>query len=346
VARACFRPWAEPTSTDSTTASLGLGDPKFAQRLADRQLTIDWPRALSVIARRLNPLHTEIFKPWPLSYYWSAYQTEWATDILFRDPCTLAAIYPGLSRHAMTHFRSPDVMRFLARKAPGKFKGELVTRFKDRAEGVRVKHWCNGNSIKMYDKAGSIVRIETTIANPLDFKVLRPLNDRPHSKLAWRPMRKGVADLHRRAEVSQRADDAYLDGLSAVEDSTPTARLFDQVSRHTTYRHRRVRALRIGHPDDIELLQVISRGEFATAGFRNRDLRRHLHPNHRTANTVEARRLSAKVGRQIRLLRAHGLIRKISKSHRYRLTPKGHLLTAALFAARQANIKQLLAQAA
>jgi hypothetical protein len=323
-----------------------LGDPKFAQRLADRQLATDWPRALGAITHRLNPLHTEIFKPWPLSYYWSAYQTEWATDILFRDPRTLAAIYPSLSRHAMMHFQSPDVMRFLARKAPGKFKGELVTRFKDRPEGVRVKHWCKGNSIKMYDKAGSILRIETTIANPLDFKVLRPHHDRPHGKLAWRPMRKGVADLHRRAEVSQRANDTYLDGLSAVEDSTPAAQLFDQVSRPTTYRHRRVRALHIGYPDDVALLKVISRGEFATAGFRNRDLRLHLHPHHRPDNTLEARRLSAKVGRQIRLLRAHGLIRKVSKSHRYRLTSKGHLLTAALFAARQANIKQLLAQAA
>jgi hypothetical protein len=61
---------------------------------------------------------------------------------------------------------------------------------------------------------------------------------------------------------------------------------------------------------------------------------------------LEARRLSAKIGRQLRLLRAHGIIRKISKSHRYRLTAKGHLLTAALFAARDASIKQLLANAA
>ena len=159
-------------------------------------------------------------------------------------------------------------------------------------------------------------------------------------------MRKGVADLHRRAEVSQRANDTYLDALSVVEDYTPVSQLLDQVSRHTTYHHRRVRALRIGDPDDLALLKVISRGEFATAGFRNRDLRRHLYPNRRTATTLDARRLSARVGRQIRLLRAHGLIRKISKSHRYRLTAEGHLVTAALFAGRQANIKRLLAQAA
>lgn len=323
-----------------------LGDPELAQRLADQQLRTDWPKALDAIARSLNPLHLEIFQAWPQNYYWSAYQTEWATDILFRDPRSLAAPFPALARHAMVHFQSPDVLRFLGRKAHGNFTGELTTSFKNRPEGVRVKHWVKGNSIKMYDKGGSVLRVETTIANPVDFKVLRPLQDQPDSTLAWRPMRKGVADLHRRAQVSQRANETYLDALAAVEDTTPLAELLDQVAKHTSYRSRRVRAMRIGDPQDIALLKAISRGEFATAGFQNRDLRSLLYPATKSRSQAEERRLSAKVGRQLRLLRAHGLIRKVPKSHRYRLTPKGQLLTAALFAARQASVKQLLAQAA
>jgi len=63
-----------------------LGDPELAQRLADQQLRTDWPNTLNTIARSLNPLHLQIFEPWPQDYYWSAYQSEWATDILFRDP--------------------------------------------------------------------------------------------------------------------------------------------------------------------------------------------------------------------------------------------------------------------
>jgi hypothetical protein len=77
-------------------------------------------------------------------------------------------------QHAMHHFKSPDVMRFLGKKAHGNFTGELTTSFKNRPEGVRVKHWAHGNSAKMYDKAGSILRVETTIAQTTDFKVLRP----------------------------------------------------------------------------------------------------------------------------------------------------------------------------
>ena len=202
-----------------------LGNPELAQRLMNEQLTTDWPTALDAIARSLNPLHATIFKPSPMEYYWSAYQTEWATDILFKDPRTLAEIYPPLVRHAMEHFKSPDVMRFLARKAHGNFTGEIITSFKDRPEGVRVKHWVRGNSIKMYDKAGSVLCVETTIGQTNDFKVLRPRHDDPEGELVWQPLRKGVADLHRRAQLSQRSNDAYLDALAAVDDTTPCAKL-------------------------------------------------------------------------------------------------------------------------
>jgi hypothetical protein len=324
-----------------------LRDPRLAQRLLDRQLTTDWPRALDAIACRLNPLHEQIFKHRPMDYYWSAFQTEWATDVLFKDPSSLAGLYPTLVRHAMDHFKSPDVMRFLAPKAQphGNFTGEIVTSFKDRAEGVRVKHWLRGNSVKMYDKAGSVLRVETTIAETTDFKVLRPPHDDPKGKLAWRPLRKGAADLHRRAQLSQRSNDVYLDALAAVEDTTPCSRLFDAVSRPVVDAGRRFRALRLGDPDDLALLQAISRGEFATAGFRNRDLRPLLYPPARRASAEELRRLCARTSPRLRILRAHGVIRKIPKTHRYRLSERGQLLTAALFAAREASVKQLLAKA-
>jgi hypothetical protein len=324
-----------------------LDDIRAAQRLMDKQLETDWPRVLTRLARTMNPLHEQIFAPWPMDYYWSAYQTEWATDVMFKTPRSLADLYPPLVQHAMTHFKSPDVMRFLGKKAHGCFTGELVTSFKNRPEGVRVKHWVAGNSIKMYDKAGSVLRVETTIAKPTPFKVLRPVSDdKPRGKLAWQPLRKGVADLHRRAEVSQRANDNYLAALSAVDDATPLAAIFDEVSRPVTLAGHRVRALRIGDPADIALLEAIARGEFATAGFRNRDLQRLLHPVRRDLSPEHRRQITGRCGRRIRLLRAHGLVRKVPKSHRYTLTSKGHRLAAALFAARHATTKQILRNAA
>jgi hypothetical protein len=198
----------------------------------------------------------------------------------------------------------------------------------------------------MYDKAGSVLRVETTVAQTTDFKVFRPRHDRPDGKLEWLPLRKGVADLHRRAEVSQRSNDAYLEALAATADTTPCAQLFDAVSRPVRYRDRRVRPLRLGDPEDIALLAAISRGEFATAGFRNRDLRALLFPTRSPRTDAETRRLSARTSRRLRLLRAHGVISKVPHTHRYRLTQRGHLLTAALSATRAADIHQLIAKAA
>lgn len=324
-----------------------LGNPALAQRRMDAQLETDWPHALDTFARTLNPLHRTLFESRPMSYYWSAYQTEWATDIMFNDPATLAHLYPQFVQHAVRHFHSPDVLRFLAQKAPrGNFTGEIVSSFKNRPEGTRVKHWVRGNSIKMYDKAGSVLRTETTLAQTLDFKILRPRHDDPDGPLQWRPLRKGTADLHRRAHLSQRANEAYLDALAVIDDTTPCAQLFDAVSKPVIRDGRRTRALRLGDPADTELLEAVSRGEFAIAGFRNRDLRTILHPAPHDATDEQLRRLAAKTTRQLHLLREHGLIHKIQKTHRYRLTKRGELLTAALSATRNASIQQLLAKAA
>jgi hypothetical protein len=128
--------------------------------------------------------------------------------------------------------------------------------------------------------------------------------------------------------------------LAVVDDTTPCARVFNAVARPVSVAGRRWRALRVGDPADLALFAAISRGEFATAGFRNRDLRTHLYPPPTTA--IEQRRLSAKVSRQLRLLRAHGVIRKVPKTHRYHLTARGRLLTATVRATRNASIAQLL----
>lgn len=322
-----------------------IKDFAVAQQLMKEQLTTNWPTVLTEIARMINPLHEEIFRDSPTEYYWSAFQTEWATDLTFRSPAALANVFPPLVRFAMLHLKSHDVMRFLSDKAPGNFTGQIVTSFKHRAEGVRVKHWLRGNSIKMYDKAGNVLRIETTIGETTDLKVFRPKQAGSPDDLQWLPLRKGVADLHRRAEVSGRSNTRYLDALATSQDTTPCFKIFDVVSRPVVDgKGRRVRALRLSDPDELKLLQAISRGEFAISGFRNRDIRRQLHgPD---TSPEETRRLAAKTGRLLRILKAHGLLVKTPKTTRYRLSPLGHLLTSALFATRNADIHTLLKSAA
>ena len=311
-----------------------------AQRLMNHQLQTHWPRVLDRVARMLNPAHGKIFKGFPARYYWSAYQSEWATDLAFKNSAALASIYPMLTLHGITTYSSGDVLRFLGRKLTGHFEGEVVSDFKIRPEGVRIKHSVNGNSVKMYDKFGRVLRVETTVQDPHDFMVFRPKENDPGGECSWRILRYGVADLYRRSQVCQAANERYLDAQAAVDTSIPLGDLVSSICQPTMYNGHRVRALRPWDPNDMALFQAVTRGEFSINGFRNRDLQTLLFEG--SADSVqEKRRRSSRISRLLRMLRAHHLIRRVQKTYRYMLTSKGRDILSAILATRRITLEQL-----
>lgn len=316
-----------------------LEDVEQAQRLMDEQLRTEWAQALDRIALQLNPAQPALFGDDALGYYWSVYQSEWATDVMFRSAAALAEVYAPLVLHGITTFGSADVMRFLGRRVRADFSGEIVSDFKERVEGVRIKHRVDGNSLKGYDK-WSILRIETTINDPRAFRVFRPKEGGPEDECAWRQMRQGIADLYRRAQVSQASNERYLDALSAADTSTPLGQLVSSICQPTTWKGKRVRALRPWAEVDMSVLHAVARGEFQLRGFRNRDLAALLGAPAET-DALSRRRHSARLTRKIRLLRAHGLIRKLGTSHRYVLTTKGHNIIPAILTAQRVTLQQL-----
>jgi hypothetical protein len=242
-------------------------------------------------------------------------------------------------------------MRFLGRnipttngRVPPLFTGEVISDLKHRPEGIRVKHSVNGNSIKMYDKEGSVLRIETTINKTEEFKVYRANQGEPGGQKTWRPLQRSVGELWRRAQVSAAANRRYLEALASVTDKTPAGEASAGVCRVVVRDGRRHRALNPWSEKDAALLAAISRGEYAINGMRNRDLRRQLWA--KVGTDKEERRRSSAVTRQLRLLRAHGLLRKVSGTHRYVVTEGGRKIITALLAARQADVEQLTALAA
>jgi hypothetical protein len=321
-----------------------LQNPAATQCLMDQQLSTNWNEALDAAAARLNPAHDDMLRPYPPRYYWSAHQTEWATDIMFRSSADLAAIYPSLTSAAISCFSAKDVMRFFGQAPHWNFQGEVVSSFKSRCEGVRVKHFVKANSVKAYDKHGTVLRLETTINDPYAFRVLRPKDGHSDGPESWRQMRRGVADLYRRAQVSQTINNRYADALASVEADDRLGEILKPISRSTRYKKRSVRGLRPFSPDDIALLQVVSDGRFTLNGFRNRDIRRILYSGPTTLE--DQRRLSGRVSRLLRLLRAHRLIRRLPRSHCYVLTRKGRLAASAILAMQSSQVKQLVQNAA
>jgi hypothetical protein len=321
-----------------------LEDPQRAQHLLDELLRYDWTQFLHGYSAKVNPALSELVNPLA-NYYWTAPQTEFATDVSFTSPEALQRVYPQLIRGAITTFATPAVMRFLGKQCPPHFVGEATSHYQRRPEGLTVKHCVNGNSVKMYDKAHTLLRVETTINNPKNIKVYRPMEGDPSKKAGYRDMRKGIADWERRAGVSLRANTRYLDALAELNTDTPLAQILEPVTKRIKVHNAHYRALRPWTNADIELLQAINRPEYLISGFRNQDIAQQLFAG--AQDTLPQRRAaSARTSYRLRLLKAHGIIKKLPKTRRYKITQKGTQLATALLLAQFCAIHTLLDMAA
>ncbi len=304
-----------------------------AQQLMNQQATTDWQALFEPLLELCHPHHREICRPIGGSYYWSVAESEYATDVMFRTRADLDRIYPALVHHSVMSFGSEQVLRFLQRQDAQ----EVKTDRRRGPDGVRVKHWLNDNSLKLYDK-GTVLRSEVTLNNPKDFRVWRRSELQPKGQKSWRVLRRTVADVPRRTEISRAATHRHLQALAAVEVKTPLALEAGKVCRPKAKQGKRFRALRpLG--DDAPLLKAVNSLDYAMAGFHNHDIRRALYKP--TPGRKLRRKQAAAVSRKLALLRAHGLIRKVPRRHLYHVTAKGRRILTALLSARNASIEEL-----
>ena len=322
-------------------------DVSVAQELLADQVQRNWSQELT---RLLSASHPQ-WPTWPgmdREPYWSAEQTEWATEVLFRSRTTLKRLMPGFVEHGLLGLGCGDVMRFLGRPMPadgsvhGNFLGEVGTDFVKRPEGVRLAFRVNGNGVKFYDKQGSVLRVETTITNARDMKSYRTKEGDPDGKKQWRKMKKGVSDLPRRTQVSQSSNERCLESLASVSTEQTVGELTAKVSQRTQWKGRSVRAFNVLATDDLRMLQTVGRGEFLLNGFRNRDVREVWFEA--SDDAAQTKRHSAVVTRWLRLLRAHQVIQKVPSTNRYQVTPHGRELIAGLSLAHAARPQNLQTQ--
>ena len=320
--------------------------PQAQRWLAEQQQT-NWVQEFDALLRQIHPLHPGHLGRLPVAYNWTVHQSEWATDVAFNSRAELEAWYPRWVRYAFEQFDSVQVMRFLGRS--GRLaRGTTVDVHSDVQafeESVRLKHWVNGNSLKMYDH-GNVLRVETTINRPKEFRSYRAAVGDPEGPKEWRVMKRGVDDTYRRAEVSQAANDRYLESLAAVAATTTVAELAKPWTERVAEpgaggkQGRKLRGLNPLAAEDAALLSAVSDPKWGLNGLRNRDLAAALFGDPPT-DPEERKRQSAKVGRLIRLLRAHGILKKVPKTHRYQVCAKSRDGLLAILAAASANPEKL-----
>lgn len=309
-------------------AFVQLDSAKRAQQLANQFCRLPWVRQLGEWVRLYNPILRE---PWlqKSSYYWTIQQAEYATDLLFASRSKLAGLYHRLLDHAAVNFSAQDILTFLGRKLHGNFQGEVLTDCKkDRAPGARIKHRMKNNWLKMYDKFGQILRVETVINDPREFRVRRRRERNGTAQMVWCPMNKGVANFYQFERACRTANERYLEALAVVDDPAPSYRKVARLAERKVVRQRSYAGFNPACQDDVRLFQAVLHGDHLLRGFYNRDIRRLLGLDERQPSLV--RRFAARVGRLLKRLHVRGLIAKIQHTRRWRTTAIGQKLLGAI----------------
>jgi predicted transcriptional regulator len=286
-----------------------VGDWETTQRIADGWRPEQLHRKLEQFARLYCPVVKQVEE----TYHWSLDTVEYATDIVFHRQADLQAIYSHLIRTAVHTVKPDDIATFLGKKLTGNYQDEMGNRYNVRLEGTRVRHSMGKTSIKMYDKFGRILRIETTTLDVTFFQHYREVEQRDGTTaMKYAPMKKTIYSLGAAREVLLASNRRYLEFISAIDDPSDGMRKLRKLSHSIHDEARSYRGFNFFDEDDRALFEVLSRGEFNISGFQNKRLRMFL-PNLN----------SGQISRLLKRLRTHGLIKKVTRCYKYYLTEAG-----------------------
>jgi hypothetical protein len=299
------------------TAFVEISDWQRAQELSDDFSVFGLHQKLASFARRFCPPSTRFAE----DYHWSIMQVEYALDVVFRRAEDLHPVYEEISRQAILAVKIDEMVRFWDKRLSPEAKA--ASRFYTRVEGTCIRHHLGRQSLKMYDRGGRILRIECTSNDITFFRHHRKVEHRDGSsehKVA--ALKKSIYSLTDLDELMAAACRRYLDFVGTLEDHTPQRHDLDRISRPARdERDRSWRGFNLFLTEDLTVLLALLRGEFALNGLSGRRLRAVLRD-----------KTSAQIGRILKRLRLHGLIRRVGHTYRYYLSSFGR---RALIAARK-----------
>jgi hypothetical protein len=311
---------------------LDIEDFEFAQRLLESQLDTRWVEMLSGFLPNVFPSMKAVLGN-EMSYTWTLWQSEWAKDYIFHEPQVLNSHMNQLLRYAFITGTSDRVLRYMGRPVQANGQPhwaadpELISRTSLWYDGARIRHWVDKNSLKMYNEQ-NVLRFEFTMNDPTRFRIHRTVEGGDSNVKKFLPMRKGIADIPVRTQICSQRINSFTEQIATFEEDVSVGEILSKVNMHVVSNGKRYRGLDVTGKD-LALLQAVSDPKFFVDAITNKHLQEILGST-TWANGFTGRSLSGRISRHLRLLREHGLIKKMPKQHRYMLTPKGRLLATAL----------------
>lgn len=300
-----------------------------AQELANNILNQKISDSFDGLIKEINNLLPNINNVFSASYYWCIDQCEFATDINFKSRKDLDNIYKTLVETTYFTFSSEDIYSFFGRNVSkiNNFKtGEIVSDLRHRYQGYRIKFKINNNQIKMYDK-GNNLRIEVTINNPKDFKVMKDKETIQNKEIikekVWTPMGKSISNLYRYVEISKSIIKRYIEALPNINLNKPTLSEVKNISNKIEVNNKIITGFNLLNNETLKVLQVISNGKYLINGFTNKSIRKEIFDD-------ESSYIINKTTRLLYKLKVHGVIKKVTRKNKYYLTTNGRNLISSI----------------
>ena len=304
-----------------------IEDIEKAQELADKIVNLKISDKFDAMIKEINNFLPVIEETFSHGYYWCLAECEYSTDIIHDSRQSIDEYFKDLVEKAFYTFKCNDVMSFFGRKLKEtgfQFEGEITSDLRKRNQGFRLKHKMKSNQIKMYDKGFSI-RIETTINDPREFKILKDVEKIiNHKELVtekkWLPMGKSIANLYRYAEVCKAINMRYINALPIPAEKEKAIKKLEAVSNRKEVNNRIYTGFNLFNKDDIKLFNILADASLIINGFDNKILRSRYFKDEEDFNSQKIRN---KTTRLIDKLRKHGIIKKVGSASKYYITESG-----------------------
>jgi len=286
-----------------------ISDFSQAQKLSDNIKIEDIHSAFDIFSARYCPLPSE----WNLHWNYTIGQVEYSTDIVFKNSETLEPVYENIIKTAMHTITPDDIANFLGKRFSVLFEGEAGSRYNKRILGTRIKHQMGEISVKVYDKFGSILRIEVTSNDVSKLKTFREVikkDGTTETKMA--PVKKSIYSLFALTQIFKNATRRYLEFVSSFDDPTEGLKKLDKVVEPVKVNNRNYKGFNFFSKEDEKILIAISDGKFTLKGITNKELR-----------TMIPEKKPGQLSRILKRLRLHGLIKKVGKTYKYYLSALG-----------------------
>ena len=301
--------------TMADNAFTRIADWERAQDLADGFS----PDLLHRVLDRYAALCCPVLDVFGQTYHWSLMQVEYATDLVFRSAATLQPLYEQLVRQSVLDVKAEQIATFLGRRIEPQLAQEVGSQFSTRIEGTCIKHRFGKASIKMYDKVGCVLRIETTTNDVSFFKHHRKVEHRQGpATYGLAPVKKSIYSLIDLREILLGCNRRYLAHLSALDDFSAGVRALERVTKPRAVGEKTVKGINFFEAGDSALLHALQNPKVNIAGIRRSDLLPEL-------EMFSPNRLSRHLRRMLDL----GVIKRVTGTYRYYLTKTGRAATAA-----------------